>query len=201
LVATALVVFVGPAHARATSTPVANAPRASARTAASTKSPPSTRSRSCANANLVPTATNAKAIAAATLCLIDHVRAAYRLGPVHANSELQGVATAQVNDMVSRNYFADNRPPAQTPAALIEATHYPAHSARLSTGQNIGWGTGPYATPAQMVAAWMASPPHREIMLLREYREAGVGVAAAVPSVLGQALPGATYAIEFAVRG
>ncbi len=167
----------------------------------SAKSPPSTRSRVCANSNLVPTATNTSAIDAATLCLIDNVRAAYRLGPVRANRELQGVATTQVDDMVGWDYFADNRPPEQTPAALIEATHYPAHSARLSTGQNIGWGTGPYATPAQMVAAWMASPPHREIMLLREYREAGVGVAPAVPSVLAQSLPGATYAIEFAVRG
>ncbi len=155
----------------------------------------------CAGSNLVPTETNAKTIDAATLCLIDNLRAVYRLGPLRANRELQGVAVAQVDDMVGWDYFADDRPPAQTPASLIEATRYPAHSARLSTGQNIGWGTGPYATPAQMVAAWTASPPHREIMLLSEYREAGVGVAPAVPSVLAQSLPGATYAIELAVRG
>jgi uncharacterized protein YkwD len=122
---------------------------------------------------------------------------------VQANRELQDVATEQVDDMVTWNYFADDRPPDQTPVSLIEATNYSAHSARLSTGQNIGWGTGPYATPAQMVEAWMISPPHREIILLSEYREAGVGVAPAVPSVLAQSqsLPGATYAIEFAARG
>ena len=187
--------FAGPAHARTTTAPAASAPRGSIKAIAPTKSHP------CAGSNLVPTAGNAAAIDAATLCLIDNLRAAYRLGPVRANRELQGVATAQVEDMVSWNYFADNRPPERTPASLIEATRYPAHSARLSIGQNIGWGTGPYATPAQMVAAWMASPPHREIILLSEYREAGVGVAPAVPSVLDQALPGATYAIEFAVRG
>lgn len=183
--------FAGPAQARATT-----APRASARAIAPAKSRP------CPGANLTPTAANAVAVDAATLCLINNLRAAYRLGPVRANRELQSVATAQVDDMVGWDYFADNRPPEQTPASLIEATHYPAHSARLSTGQNIGWGTGPYATPAQMVTAWMASPPHREIILLSEYREAGVGVAPAVPSVLAQSqsLPGATYAIEFAFR-
>jgi uncharacterized protein YkwD len=185
-------VLVGPAQARATT-----APQASARASAPAKS------RLCAGSNLTPTAANAAAIDAATLCLIDNLRATYRLGPVRVNRELQGVATEQVEDMVGWDYFADDRPPEQTPASLIEATHYPAHSARLSTGQNIGWGTGPYATPAQMVAAWMASPPHREILLLSEYREAGVGVAPAVPSVLAQpqSLPGATYAIEFAFRG
>lgn len=190
--------FVGSAHARATTASAASAPRTSAAAVASAKSPPLARSRLCANSNLVPTATDAKAIDAATLCLIDNVRAAYRLGPLRPNRELQSVATMQVDDMVGWNYFADDRPPAQTPASLIAATRYTARTANISTGQNIGWGTGPYATPAQMVAAWMASPPHREIILIGEYTAAGVGVAPAVPSVLEQSLPGATYAIEFA---
>jgi uncharacterized protein YkwD len=190
VLAVALAMPAGPAQARAATAPSAS-PQAIARATA----------RLCANANLTPTSANAPAIDAATLCLIDNLRAAYRLGPLRANRELQSVATTQVEDMVGWNYFADNRPPERTPASLIEATRYPAHSARLSTGQNIGWGTGVYATPAQMVAAWMASPPHRELILLSEYREAGVGVAPAVPTVLAQPLPGATYAIEFAARG
>jgi uncharacterized protein YkwD len=192
-------VFAGPAQARATVASTVSAPRQSARTVvASAESPPSGRSRLCANSNLVPTATNVKAIDAATLCLINNLRAAYSLGPVRANRELQNVASTQVDDMVGWNYFADNRPPEQTPASLIAATRYTARTANISTGQNIGWGTGQYATPAQMVAAWMYSPPHREIILIGEYTAAGVGVAPEVPSVLEQALPGATYAIEFA---
>ncbi len=80
--------------------------------------------------------------------------------------------------MVSWNYFADDRPPGHTPMALVSATRYPAHARQLSVGQNIGWGTGEYATPASIVAAWMADPPHREIILTGEYRDAGVGVTA-----------------------
>jgi uncharacterized protein YkwD len=190
VLAATLAVCAGPLGTSAAS----GAERARARIAVALKT------SACAGANLHPTGANAAAVDAATLCLIDNVRAAYRLGPVRANHELQAVATAQVHDMVRWNYFADDRPPSQSPASLIAATRYTARTTNISTGQNIGWGTGAYATPAQMVAAWMASPPHRAIILVGEYRDAGVGVVPAVPSVLAQQLPGATYAIEFATR-
>ena len=70
----------------------------------------------------------------------------------------------------------------------------------MAVGQNLAWGTGPDATPERIVAAWMASPPHREIMLAGEYRDAGVAAIPAVPAVVGVRQPGATYAIEFGVR-
>jgi uncharacterized protein YkwD len=157
-------------------------------------------SPSCAGANLSPNAFDRASVDAATLCLIDQVRTAYRLRPLEFNGELWALATSQVNDMVSWNYFADYRPPGLSPLSLLAATRYPAHARSVSVGQNIGWGTGSYATPAAMVLAWMASPEHRSIILTSEYREAGVGVAAAVPPLLGQGLAGATYAIEFASR-
>jgi uncharacterized protein YkwD len=159
-----------------------------------------TTSTSCPGANLRPSATNSASVDAATLCLIDQVRVADRLRPLRPNQELLTLAASQVSHMVSWDYFADDRPPGLTPFALIAATRYRAHARALSVGQNIGWGTGGYATPASMVAGWMASPPHREIILTGEYRDAGVGVTPAVPHVLGQGLPGATYAIEFAAR-
>jgi uncharacterized protein YkwD len=87
-----------------------------------------------------------------------------------------------------------------TPAARITATSYAAHAAGFSIGQNIGWGTGLFTTPAQMVAAWMHSPPHRAIILTGAFNDAGVGVTPIVPSDLGVGEGGATYAIEFAAR-
>lgn len=154
----------------------------------------------CRGANVSPTATNGATVAGATLCLIDQLRIAYLLHPLRSNRELRKLAVSQVHDMVSWNYFADERPPGLTPMALVSTTRYPAHARQLSIGQNIGWGTGEYATAASMVAAWMADPPHREIILTSEYREAGVGVTAAVPARFEPELPGATYAIEFGVR-
>jgi len=154
----------------------------------------------CAGAELSPTATNRPRVASATLCLINQVRAAYGLHPLRSNGALRKLATSQVHDMVSWDYFADDRPPGLTPIRLVSATRYPAHATSLSVGQNIGWGTGEYATPAEMVAAWIASPGHLENIITREYREAGVGVTPAVPARFESELPGATYAMEFAVR-
>jgi uncharacterized protein YkwD len=159
-----------------------------------------TSSSACPGANLSPDRSNWASVDAATLCLIDRVRAVHHLHPLQFNGELWALATSQVNDMVSWNYFADDRPPGLTPLSLLATTRYSAHAKRVSVGQNIGWGTGQYATPASMVAAWMASPEHRRIMLTREYRDAGVGVRAAIPPLFGRGSGGATYAIEFATR-
>ena len=158
------------------------------------------RSAGCLGANLRPSATNAAAIDAATLCLIDHVRAAQHLRPLRSNRELGAVASSQVGSMVRWNYFADVRPTGQTPLSLVVVTHYPAHAGGISVGQNIAWGTGSYTTPAHIVAAWMASPPHREIILSGKYRDAGVAMTPALPTVLGVGSRGATYAVEFGVR-
>ncbi len=154
----------------------------------------------CAGAELTPTASNGPRVASATLCLINQVRRAYDLQPLRSNGELRKLAASQVHDMVSWNYFADDRPPGLTPIALVSKTRYITHATKLSVGQNIGWGTGEYATPAGMVAAWIASPRHLENIVTSEYREVGVGVTPAVPARFEPELPGATYAMEFAVR-
>jgi uncharacterized protein YkwD len=154
----------------------------------------------CTYANLRPTSADTAAVDAATLCLLNQMRAAYHLLPLRSNHELQAVATTQVSGMVRRDYFGDDSPSGQSPGALVEAIPYGAHAARLSTAQDLGWGTLSDATPAGMVAAWMDSPPHREIILTAEFRDVGAGVAPSVPSVLGQGDSGATYAVEFAAR-
>jgi uncharacterized protein YkwD len=157
----------------------------------------------CPGGATSPSAASVASVAsvdATTLCLIDQVRRTYHLRPLRANNDLRTLATSQVHHMVSWNYFADNRPGGVTPISLISATAYSEHAKSLSIGQNIGWGTGDYASPASIVAAWMASPPHRKIILTGGYRDAGVGVTPALPPVLGQEQAGATYAIELGAR-
>jgi uncharacterized protein YkwD len=153
----------------------------------------------CAGVNLNPGPTDGPAIEAATVCLIDQVRAAHHLRPLRSNGYLQLVAAAQVSAMVRANYFADIRPTGETPWLLIARTPYAAH-ARISAGQNLGWATAGDATPLGMVTAWMNSPPHRQIILSGAFRDLGVGVTAALPSVLGQGSEGAIYAVEFGAR-
>jgi uncharacterized protein YkwD len=158
------------------------------------------RSPSCGDANLRPTPANPARIDAATLCLIDRVRAAHHLRPLQPNHELQSVATTLVGGMVRRNYYNDNSPSGQSPGSLIATIPYGAHAASLSTAQDLGWGTLSDATPAGIVRAWMHSPPHLEIILTAAFRDAGIGVAPAVPTVIGSGQLGATYAVEFGAR-
>jgi uncharacterized protein YkwD len=156
----------------------------------------------CSGANAAPNADDGALIDAATLCLMNDVRAAHDLHPLRANRALATIATGQASDMVSGDYFSDRSLSGQTPLARIVASGYSVPSAhvRLLTAQNIGWGTGPNATPAGIVRAWMQSPPHRRIILTGAYRDAGVGVAPAVPSALGSDWLAGTYAVEFGAR-
>ncbi len=156
--------------------------------------------RGCPGATLRPTPTDTASVDAATLCLVNGVRAAHHLHSLRANRYLLGVAASQVTTMVSWDYFADVRPSGQTPLSLVGVTRYPAHAAGFAVGQNIAWGTGSYSSPEHIVSEWMASPPHRAVILTSEYRDAGVAVNPAVPGVLRHGHAGATYAMEFGAR-
>jgi uncharacterized protein YkwD len=154
----------------------------------------------CKGANLQPAHANLTRVSAATLCLIEHERLTYRLGPLRSNSSLRRIGSKQADEMVIGEYFGDDSLSGWTPMQRIEASAYATRARSLSAAQNIGWGSGALATPAAMVRAWMLSPPHREIMLSDDYRNIGIGIAPAAPQRSTSGLPGATYAVEFASR-
>jgi uncharacterized protein YkwD len=156
----------------------------------------------CQGANAAPNGRNSASVDSATLCLMNQVRLAHGLRPLRHNRTLAEIATGQARDMVRGDYFGDQSISGKSPLARIMASGYPIHasSIRVMTAQNIGWGTGANATPAGIVRAWMASPPHRQIILTAVYRDTGVGVAPSVPSGLGAGWSGATYAVEFGAR-
>ena len=65
-------------------------------------------------------------------------------------------------------------------------------------GENLGWGSGSMATPAEMVDAWMHSEGHRSNILYPRYREIGIGVTLGAPQELQPGETGAaTYTTEF----
>lgn len=154
----------------------------------------------CPGKHVRPRRGNLARIERATLCLVNEERASYGLSPLVPNRELGAVASGQVTSMIGQDYFSDDTPTGQTPMSIVAVTRYTAHTAQVAVGENIAWGTGPDATPARVVAQWLASPEHREVMLSDTYREAGVGVRAAVPAVLHPRGRGATYAMELGAR-
>lgn len=156
---------------------------------------------SCKDTGLRPTAKNIGRVTAATLCLIDRERAIYSLGALRSNSTLQQIAVGQAKAMVVGDYFGDDTPSGTTPWQRITASAYGFGAHSVAAAQNIGWGTQQMATPAGMVRIWMHSAPHRQIVLTGGYRDIGIGVAPAAPTSLTNGAPGATYTVEFAVRG
>jgi uncharacterized protein YkwD len=209
LAAAALIVLaIGVTLELCTRTASASTPTGSALTAAGSpckgcKPTPSTSTvtgGSCRNTHLLPTSSDLPAVVTATVCLIDRERLADHLLPLRPNNSLRAVAANQSQEMVLGDYFGDDSRSGQTPLQRIVATRYLGRAAQVSTAQNIGWGTRAYATPADVVQAWMDSPPHRQIILTGEYRNIGVGVAPAAPAALAQGQPGATYTVEFGVR-
>jgi uncharacterized protein YkwD len=170
-----------------------------ARTTPVTARAPTTHA-SCRGAHLRPNGRDARAVDAATLCLINRLRIEHGLRPLRANRALGVVAASQAASMVRGDYFADQRPSGSTPMSLVAVTRYRRPAARVAVGENIAWGTGRDTTPARIVAAWLASPPHREVMLGAEYRDAGVSVTPAVPAILHARGRGATYVIELGAR-
>jgi uncharacterized protein YkwD len=162
---------------------------------------PATAHGSCKDTSLRPTGADIARVSAATLCLIERERTAYRLGPLRANSSLGQIAAGQAKAMVVGDYFGDNTLSGTTPWQRIAASAYASGAHSIAAAQNIGWGTSRMATPAGMVSIWMHSAPHRRIILTSGYRDIGIGVAPAAPTRLTKGAPGATYTVEFAARG
>jgi uncharacterized protein YkwD len=130
----------------------------------------------------------------ATLCFLNTERANAGLHPVRLDDRLASAARAHSSDMVTRGYFAHVSPSGEPLAQRVASTGWMRGRRRWALGETLAWGTGSLATPAAIVAAWMRSPPHREIVLRPGFRRVGIGIVAGTP--FGQA-DGATYTADF----
>jgi uncharacterized protein YkwD len=157
----------------------------------------------CAHADDVPTARTLSAARNATMCLVNRERRKHHLRALRTNRRLQASATRYAREMVSREFFAHVTPGGETFTERIrQDTRYLSGALRWEIGENLAWGTGTLATPGQIVAGWMASPPHRANILNAGFREMGIGIALGAPVAGATAASGAaTYANQFGRRG
>jgi uncharacterized protein YkwD len=154
----------------------------------------------CQNTEARPEAGNVAAVDAATLCLVNQVRARDGELPLKPNADLQEAASEHSREMVSDDYFAHVSPNGVTPLERVQGTGYvPNEQDGYTVGENIAWGTLQLATPAAIVAAWVASPEHLANILDSSYRDTAVGVAPQAPSSMSNGNPGAVYSQEFGV--
>jgi uncharacterized protein YkwD len=132
----------------------------------------------------------------AVVCELNEERRSRGLAALDAERALTRAGRRHAADMVRREYFSHVSPAGQTLEERLRAVGYVADGLRWAAGEVLAWGTRGRSSPAAVVAAWMRSPGHRQVLLNRRYREIGVGIARGNP-VSGSA--GATYAAELGV--
>jgi uncharacterized protein YkwD len=123
------------------------------------------RARACANADTPALGASRAAIKTAVVCLINQQRVVHGLPALHEDSRLDRSAQGWTNRMVSTKQFSHGT----NFAARISATGYHPGWA----GENIATG---FATPQDVVSAWMGSPGHCRNILDPDYASVGTGV-------------------------
>jgi uncharacterized protein YkwD len=148
---------------------------------------------SCPGSTTAPAAGTTGEAAGTITCLINAERTRRGLAPLRQDGDLRHVARTHAADMVRRSYFSHVTPGGADFADRMRASGYGAGDDYWHAGEALAWGTEQLALPAAVVSEWLASPPHRRIVLDPASRELGVGVAAGTPR---PGLAGTTYAVE-----
>jgi uncharacterized protein YkwD len=150
----------------------------------------------CTGGSAAPGALSGAARQRAVVCEINRVRGRRGLAPVAIDARLTRMAGTFARAMVSRGFFSHVGPGGATLHERLRAAGYRGRSA----GEVLAWGQGRLATPRAAVRSWLHSPPHRRVLLGRNYRDIGVGVELGNP--FGGAMRGsATYAASLGAAG
>jgi uncharacterized protein YkwD len=150
----------------------------------------------CAGATSAPGALSGAARQRAVVCEVNRVRRHRGLAPVTVDARLARMAGAFARSMVARGFFSHTAPGGATLGTRLRAAGYRSRTA----GEVLAWGEGRHASPRTAVRTWLHSPPHRRVLLGRNYRDIGVGVALGNP--FGGAMRrSATYVANLGTAG
>jgi uncharacterized protein YkwD len=105
---------------------------------------------------------------------INAIRRSRGLRPLRSNSRLAAAADFHSRDMARKGYFEHDSANGTAFWRRIER-FYPSRGFNSWTvGENLLWATDRYGA-SFAVREWMNSPPHRENILSRDWREIGIG--------------------------
>jgi uncharacterized protein YkwD len=159
---------------------------------------PAQTPQSCASNSPTPGTAPEPTMVAGTLAELNSERARLNLPQLRLNGKLSRVAHGHSQDMVTRGYFAHDAPGGPTWQSRIRSTGYLQRAQQSTIGENIAWGRDTCGSPHAIVQAWMNSPPHRHIMLLRRFTDVGIGIVPGTPS--GANAASATYTADFGFK-
>lgn len=154
--------------------------------------------RGCAyGANEMSEITSAR-MRSAVACLLNEVRRRKELMPVGRDGRLQRAARLHAEDLVKRRYFSHVSRSGRTVVDRARSARYLPRSGAWSVGEVLAWLVQPRPTAVAAVDAWMASPPHRRVILQANFRDVGVGVVGGNP--VANRRSGATFAVVLGRR-
>jgi uncharacterized protein YkwD len=109
------------------------------------------------------------------LTVMNKVRAAHRLRPLHPDGTLTRAARSHSLDMLHHDYFAHG---------AFGARMNAFHARGPLLGENLAWGAGRLGSAAHVVQMWLASPEHRANLLRPGFTR--VGLSAPVGTFAGR---------------
>jgi uncharacterized protein YkwD len=112
---------------------------------------------------------NAPALTATIGAGLNQFRESQNLDDLGMNRDLAQAALIHACDMALNDYFSHRGSDGSNSEVRVRRAGY--HTCLVA--ENLAWG---YPDPAQVVNGWIASPGHRQNMLLPRTREYGVGV-------------------------
>ena len=134
----------------------------------------------------------------ATVCVLNEVRAANGLSSLTLDGRLTVAAYWHGTDMVANHFFSHEGRDGKHAAARATTQGYGAEAESWIVGETLGWGEPSVASPQDIVAAWLASPEHRPVVLNPAFRDVGVFVLPQSPDASVAA--GVTYVADFGVE-
>lgn len=129
------------------------------------------------------------------------VRLEYGRRQLRLHPRLTAAADQHTQEMVTSGFFSHTSADGRPAAARIKSFYRPRTARRPWTvGENLIWKTS-RLTARAAVAAWLASPGHRENLLAPAYREVGISAVRALsaPGVYGRR-PVVVITVDFGRR-
>jgi uncharacterized protein YkwD len=123
---------------------------------------------------------------------INELRAAHGLDPLRLSARLSGAADAHSQAMVTHGFFAHASRDGTSFSKRLQRWYRSRGYAYWAVGENLLWAS-PTVTPADALAMWLESPPHRRILLTPKWEEIGLSAVHAV------AAPGVFEGLEITV--
>jgi len=140
------------------------------------------RGPACANAHTDPGSLQPREAEKAIRCLINERRDQHGIAGLNANGKLGKAAQGHSDRMVEHGCFSHQCPGESGMSSRVKRTGYLDGARAWGLGENIAARQGGQGSPAEVVEAWMNSPPHRANILSRSYEHVGVGMKHGTPS-------------------